>query len=126
MGILDWLFGAKKTSALMEFMCSSCFEMKPGEQMHALPWWNAGEEAFFMTHRCPTCFADSLEETSLRIEHWDEDAETSFRLFLKNWEILRYFPQLQADSTREIASGVLSLVRDSNGKIFVPLALTPP
>lgn len=122
MGLLDRLFGVGKTTKLRSFICSSCFETESGEHMHVLPWWNPEAKAFFMTNRCPSCFDDSLDETSERIEQWDDEAEDAFEDFLHTWKILKHFPELEEDSTLEIAENVLDLVIDTDGKAFVPLS----
>jgi hypothetical protein len=103
-----------------EFQCSSCLELKPLDEMHFLPWWNP-VGAFFMAFRCPACFGKSLQQTTDRIEVWDDDAEKQFGSFLDNWEILSHFPELQKSSSLETAKAVLQLVQDTDGKAFAPL-----
>ena len=123
MRILDWLFGAKKTSALMEFMCSSCFEIKPGEQMHALPWWNPHEDAFLMSIRCGDCFPESLTQARDRVRAWDAEAEAAFRSFLDIWKIEARMPELVPLDPPRAAEAVLDYVERTEGRTFAAVFL---
>lgn len=105
-----------------EGQCSSCLATMPLEKMHFLPWWNP-VGAFFMAFRCPACFGQSLQETTERIESWDEEAEKLFASFLEIWKIFSHFPETQKDSPRETANAVLDLVKATDGKAFAPLLL---
>lgn len=122
MGLLARLMRAKKKDAWLPFLCSSCYEFRPGEQMRALPWWNTDAGAFFMKYNCPSCFDKSLAETEQRIEHWDADADKEFRSFLEIWNVLKYFPDVQGASIQETAKNVLRLVTESKGKALAVLA----
>ena len=66
--MFDWLFAKKKAAPQVpEFLCSAWYQVRPTSELRALPWWNSGAGASFMSNRCRLCFPTSLEETVDRV-----------------------------------------------------------
>jgi len=123
MGFFSRLFGSKQQSgSLRSFLCSTCYEVHAGEEMCVLPWWNADAESFFMSNRCPECFKKSLAETEDRLNDWDAAAAEGIQSFIGIWNIFERFPELEGNSDEESARKIVHLVKESAGKVFVPLA----
>lgn len=109
------------TDELPDFLCSACYETSPGTELCALPWWNDGRRAFFMTHRCKGCFAQALTETKAKLADWNPEVAAAFESFLETWSITRHFPQLAGRDTKASSWLVVAAVESSRGKLFVPL-----
>lgn len=123
--MLDWLFRRKPAEPppRTNFLCSGCYSVHPETEMHALPWWNPGERAFFMSTRCGSCFPSSLSESRTRVQHWDPEAESAFRSFLEIWHLESHMPSLSRLTPRAAAEAVLDHAEVTAGREFAALFL---
>ncbi len=119
--LFDWLFRRRRsapTAPPPAFLCSGCYQVKNSTEMHALPWWNPDERAFFMSIRCAECFPNSLGEARTRVRAWDREAERAFRAFLKTWRIESHLPELSGLAPQAKAEAVLEHVERTSGRTF--------
>ena len=60
-----------------QFVCSRCFAIVPESLIHVLPHFNADIGQYVTTYRCEACWLPSLDETRIRIESTEDQAEIS-------------------------------------------------
>lgn len=116
--LLRRLFGSSSSEAPAHFLCSDCWETYGFDELHALPWWNPDERAFFMSTRCGECYPTSLEESRARVAQWDREAQEEFRAFLDTWRVEELLSGLADLPPQQQAIAVLDTIEASDGTLF--------
>lgn len=85
--LADILPKMKKSTEMPDnFLCSSCFQGAPMDDIHVLPWWNETYNTFFTTYRCHVCWLRSLAETRLKLENAPLEVREDFAQFLLRYK----------------------------------------
>ena len=113
----------------MNLVCSNCIQSFPVDRMHVLPGWvEAPDEPglFVITFRCHACYPAAIDDTGRRVAAWDDATAAGMGRFIDLWDIRDVLPELADSNDREAASGLVRIVRASDGKALLPRVVPDP
>jgi hypothetical protein len=110
----------------MNLVCSSCLRSFPMDRMHALPGWIDEPGSFVITFRCHACYPAAIDDTERRVAAWDDATAAGMASFVDLWDIRDHLPELADGTDRDLATGLVQVIRASDGKAMLPLVVPDP
>lgn len=110
----------------MNLVCSSCIRSFPLDRMHVLPGWIDEPGSFVITFRCHACYPAAIDDTERRVAAWDDATAAGMASFVDLWDIRDHLPELADGTDRDLATGLVQVIRASDGKAMLPLVVPDP